>query len=70
MCAMQCFVIVHATPGHATRGEIQFPHLMLLRELDEAVALRPGVPQDPARVDDPKRLEKLPQAVLIDICEM
>ncbi len=51
-------------------GGIQFPHLMLLRELHEAIPLRPGVPQDPARVDDPERLEKLPQAVLVHICGM
>ena len=67
---MRRIVIVHRTPEHATRGGIQIPHLMLLRELDEAVPLRPGVAQDPARVDDPERLEKLPQAVLVDICGM
>ena len=41
---------------------------MLLREFDEAVALRPGVAENSTGVDDPERLEQLPQAVLINIC--
>jgi hypothetical protein len=41
---------------------------MLLRELDEAITLRPGVAQDPAGVDDAERLKQLPQAFLVQIC--
>ena len=56
------------TGRHVGRGVIQPPHLMLLRELHEAIALRPGVAQDPARVDDAERLKELPEALLVDIC--